>query len=553
MSPVVGADNNKHGEVADIRTLVAEGQKHLAQKDYVQARKACLTALKLNPTHRVALYFLALCDLYQDRLQEAVTVLSTLVQRHSDHVNGLVLLSKVYLRLGKHRESTRHARQALEADIRDDRVLTLVARILGESEDHRSAKAAYARALRIKPASAEHLCNYASILRIEGRIEEAIDTLERCIALDETHCKAHWMLASLQQQTLVSNHIPRLTRLRGRNDLGDTDRMLIAFALAKEFEDIGKYEQAFDRLAEGCRLKRASIQYNVNADIRQLRQLAAMFEPAYISRRCGTGYGDYAPIFVLGLPRTGSTLIEQILGAHQQIFPAGELPMLGNEIDRLFPRNADGYPDFTSGVDAEIDFEGLGRRYVDASMDFICSAQHKSAYDTSMRFVDKMPQNFMYVGFILLALPEAKVIVTERHAMDTCLSNFKQLYNDPFYQFSYQLDELGKYFLAYRQLMQHWCNQFGQRILSVSYENLVQHPKKQVARIFEHCGLEWNDEYLDRSKRDGLVATASATQVRDAINTRSVDRWKRYEGRLAPLHAQLANVGTHILCADANS
>lgn len=540
MSSVVGADINKHGKDANIGTLVAEGQKHLAQKDYVQARQACRAALNQNPTHRVALYFLALCDLYQDRLQEALTVLSTLVQRHPDHVNGLVLLSKVYLRLGKHRESTRYARQALETDIRDDRVLTLLAQILGESEDHQSAKAAYARALRIKPGSAEHLCNYASILRIEGRIEEAIDTLERCIGLDETHCKAHWMLASLQQQTLAGNHISRLTRLRGRTELGDKDRMLITFALAKEYEDIGRYEQAFDCLAEGCRIKRASLRYNINADIRQLRQLEAMFEPAYINRSFGTGYTDYAPIFVLGLPRTGSTLIEQILGAQGQVFPAGELPTFGNEVARLFPRNDDGYPDFSPVAGADVDYRALGQRYVDASIDFIGSAQHKSAFDESMRFVDKMPQNFMYIGFVLLALPEAKVVVTERSAMDSCLSNFKQLYNDPFYQFSYRLDELGEYFIAYQQLMRHWYNQFGRRLLAVNYESFVQDPEEQAARIFEHCGLEWNDEYLDHSRRDGLVATASATQVRDAINTHSVGRWKRYEEQLAQLHAQLA-------------
>lgn len=539
----MNADINKPGPAVDVRALVADGQKHLSQKDYARARQACRKVLDHDPTHRAALYLSALCELYQDRLEEAATALSTLVERHPAHVNGLVLLSKVFLRLGEHRQSTRHARQALEADIRDDRVLILLARIFGESEDHRGAKAAYERALRINPGSAARLCDYASILRIEGRIDEATDALERCIALDETHCKAHWMLSSLKRQTAADNHVARLTRLKARADLGDKGRMLIAFALAKEYEDIGEYQQAFDCLSQACRLKRDSIRYDVEADLRQFRELETLFGPGCASRMSGAGYSGCAPVFVLGLPRTGSTLIEQILGAHEHVFAAGELPTLGNEIERLFPRNADGYPDFSSTSFTEPDYHTLGRRYADNSLDFIRSAAHKSSFDPSMTFIDKMPQNFMYLGFILLALPEAKVIVTERNAMDTCLSNFKQLYNDPFYRFSYRLDELGKYFIAYRRLMRHWHALFGSRLLTVNYEQFVQDPETQAARVFEYCGLEWRPEYLDRSRRDGLVATASATQVRDAINTDAVGRWKRYERQLAPLYAQLAEAG----------
>lgn len=538
---------NKRGSATDTDCLIAAARKYFSQRYYTRAQQICRTILDQDPIHRVALYLSALCELYQDHLQEAVTALTALIEHHPDHVNGRVLLSKVYLRLGEHRQSTRYARKALAIGIEDDRVLALVAQILGESEDHESAKAAYEQAIRINPESAAHLCNYASILRIEGLIDEAIDALEKCIALDENHCKAHWMLSSLRQQTKSANHIARLERTKSRHNISEQGEMLIEFALSKEYEDIGKYEESFDCLLRACRMKRQSIDYDVERDTRLFRQLEDLFDSDYVRNMSGSGFGDYSPIFIVGLPRTGSTLIDQILAASGKLFSAGELPTFGTEMARLFHKEAGQAIDFSALRKTDVDYCELGRTYVENSIAFVKSAAHKAGFDSAVTFVDKMPQNFLYLGFIMLALPNAKIVSTHRGAVDTCLSNFKQLYNDPFYQFSYRLDEMASYFVAYHRLMQHWERLFGERIFSVKYEDFVIRPEFNAERVFEYCGVAWEREYLERARRSRFVATASATQVREAINVSSINRWKKYSRQLSSVVAQLGQAGLDIV------
>ena len=314
---------------------------------------------------------------------------------------------------------------------------------------------------------------------------------------------------------------------------------MINFALSNEYEDIGEYEKSFDYLLQACNSKRKSIDYDAEKDTLQFRQLEDLFDSVYVHKNSGSGYMDYAPIFILGMPRTGSTLIEQILGANRKLFAAGEMSTFGSEIARLFYSQAKNTLDFSTLDSIRINYHDLGRTYVNNSMAFISSARHKSIFDSSLTFIDKMPQNFIYIGFILLALPNAKIIVTQKGAMDTCLSNFKQLYNDPFYQFSYQLEEMGKYYIEYRRLMQHWQELFGRQIFTIKYEQFVSNPEFVTDKILKYCGLPSNHKYLDYARQNTLVATASATQVRKSIHKNSVNRWRKYQRQLSPLLAQL--------------
>ena len=519
--------------------LLVKAQQYYSKKGYIQAQRICGKILNKNPTHKVALYLLALCELYSGHQNDAATTLKKLVKRYPKHINGLVLLSKIYLSLGDHLQSTQYARQALDLNVKDDRVLALLAGIFGNSEDHYSAKIAYERAIQISPDNAAHRCNYASILRIEGRIDETINTLEKCIELDANNCKAHWILSSLKRQTRKDNHVQRLKQVRDNAKINSEGKMLINFALSNEYEDIGEYKWSFDHLSQACSLKRKSIQYDFEKDKLQFRQLEDLFDSAYIRKNSDSGYTDYAPIFILGMPRTGSTLIEQILGANKKLFAAGELSTFGNEITNLFQSQTNQTLDFSTLDSLEVNYHELGRAYVSKSMAFIHSAKHKSAFDSSITFIDKMPQNFFYIGFIFLALTNAKIIVTEKGAMDTCLSNFKQLYNDPFYQFSYQLDELGKYFIEYHRLMRHWKSLFGRRLFIIKYEKFVNNPELNAEKIFKYCGLTWNNEYLEYARQAAHVATASATQIRNPIHKNSVNRWQKYQRQLSPLVAQL--------------
>ena len=532
-------DSHKQPSSAETDPLLFKAKTFYSQKDYAQAQQFCHEILIRNPTHKAALYLLALCKLYSDQQEEAVTALAQLVTHYPKHVNGLVLLSKIHSSLGDYPRSSQYARKVLELDVGDDRVLALLAGIFGKSEDHYSAKLAYEKAIQLNPDNAAHLCNYASILRIEGRIDETISVLEKCIELDGNHCKAHWMLSSLKRQTNTDNHIQRLKQIRDNKNINREGKMLINFALSNEYEDIGEYEKSFDYLLQACNSKRKSIDYDAEKDTLQFRQLEDLFDSVYVHKNSGSGYMDYAPIFILGMPRTGSTLIEQILGANRKLFAAGEMSTFGSEIARLFYSQAKNTLDFSTLDSIRINYHDLGRTYVNNSMAFISSARHKSIFDSSLTFIDKMPQNFIYIGFILLALPNAKIIVTQKGAMDTCLSNFKQLYNDPFYQFSYQLEEMGKYYIEYRRLMQHWQELFGRQIFTIKYEQFVSNPEFVTDKILKYCGLPSNHKYLDYARQNTLVATASATQVRKSIHKNSVNRWRKYQRQLSPLLAQL--------------
>lgn len=523
--------------------LLARAREHYSRNEYAPARSICREILDHNPTHRVALYLSAVCSIHSDQYDDAVTSLSMLVTHYPDHISSLLLLGKVYLRLGDYRQSVLCARKALDLNVTDDRVLALLADLFGKSEDHYGAKAAYERAIEINPRNAAHWCNYASILRIEGRIDDAVNALEKCIELDAGHCKAHWMLSSLKTQTESENHIRRLQQVGVSHNMNERGEILISYALSKEYEDVGEYEKSFDYLSRACALKRKSIQYDLERDTLPLRQLEEAFDSEYAGRISGSGYMDSAPVFIVGLPRTGSTLIEQILGASGKLIVAGELPFFGNEVARMFQGRTGNTVDFSALKTKRLDYRELGQRYTQESIAFIQSARHKAACDSSRTFIDKMPRNFLYVGFILSALPQAKVIVTQRNGMDTCLSNLKQLYNDPFYQFSYRLDEMGAYFIAYHRLMQHWLGLFGDRILTVNYEELVDKPEAYAKRMYEYCGVSWDRTYLDYAKRGSLVATASATQVREAISRNSVNRWMRYSQPLQPLLSQLSEAG----------
>ena len=531
-------DSDQQPSSAESDRLLFKAQQYYSQKGYAQAQQLCRKILIKESTHKAALYLLALCELYSGHQDKAINALVKLVRHFPKHIHGLVLLSKIYSGLGDYQQSTQYARKVLELDVKDDRVLALLAGIFGKSEDHYSARLAYEKAIRIRPDKAVHLCNYASILRIEGRIDEAVSVLEKCVELDANHCKAHWMLSSLKRQTNKNNHIRRLKQVLD-NNINNEGKILINFALSNEYEDIEEYDKSFDYLSQACNLKRQSIHYDAEKDTLQFRQLEELFDSAYLQKNSGFGYVDYAPIFILGMPRTGSTLIEQILGADKKLFAAGEMSTFGNEISRLFYSQSKQTLDFSTLDSIEIDYHELGRSYVNNSMAFINSAKHKSTFDSSLTFIDKMPQNFLYIGFILLALPNTKIIITQKGAMDTCLSNFKQLYNDHFYQYSYQLEEMGNYYIECHRLMRHWQSLFGHRIFTIKYEQFVNNPELETRKIFEFCGLPWSESSMDYTKQNTLVATASATQVRKDIHKKSVNRWQKYRRQLSPLLAQL--------------
>ena len=307
-----------------------------------------------------------------------------------------------------------------------------------------------------------------------------------------------------------------LEALAASDDLPADQALYIHFALAKALDDVRDYGRAFEHLRQGNALKRERIDYDETGTLKLFEHISAVFDRGLFDRFQGQGDPSSVPVFVLGMPRSGSTLIEQILASHPQIHAAGELTILEN-----------------SPMDVTA-FRRLGQSYL---------SQLPKVPDEKIRIVDKLPGNFLRIGLIRLMLPNARIIHTMRDPIDTCLSCYSKLFNTGL-PFTYDLAELGRYYRAYSELMAHWRSVLPPgAMLDVSYEDVVDDLEGQARRLIDYCGLPWDDRCIDFHRSNRPVRTASAVQVRQPLFRSSLQRWRNYESGLAPLLDELANGG----------
>ncbi|MCK4507344.1 MAG: sulfotransferase, partial [Desulfuromonadales bacterium] len=310
------------------------------------------------------------------------------------------------------------------------------------------------------------------------------------------------------------------------DELPEMKAMSLQFALGKSYDDIKEYDKAFPHFIEGCRIKRSQFEYNADNQERTCKDIAEYFNEENISRLSGGTTPSDRPIFVLGMPRSGTTLVETILASHPAVYGAGELyDLLKVANQPKLGAKSEGFPISMQGLTAD-DVKEMGERYL------VGLRKHN---DDAKRVTDKMPANYMALGLIHLMLPEAKIVHVMRNPADICLSNFtKNFHNSQLH--SYDLVEMGRNYVSYAKLMEHWRAVLPEgSFYEVQYEQLVTDPDKQSRSLVEYCGLEWNDACLTPHKTERGVKTASVTQVRQPVYTDSVERWRRYEKYLQPL------------------
>ena len=316
-----------------------------------------------------------------------------------------------------------------------------------------------------------------------------------------------------------------MERRLAEEPLDEDARVHFLFTLGKALEDQQEYARAFELYEEGCALQRMRIAYDpVDTEVINER-IREVFTAEFIAEHSGHGCADPAPIFIVGLPRSGSTLIEQILASHSQVEGTAELPDVGRVIGSL-PARCEGQP-YPEGLRllAEGEWCQLGELYL----------EHTRRHRTGLpRFTDKMPNNFPSIGLIHLMLPHAKVIDARRHPLDSCFGSFKQHFAQG-QTFTYDLVEIGEYFLEYRRMMRHWQQVLPGRVLEVRYEDMVNDQEGQTRRLLEYCGLPWEDSCLRFYETKRAVRTASSEQVRQPIYTSSVNHWRHFRDELAPL------------------
>lgn len=412
------------------------------------------------------------------------------------------------------------------------------------ADDYPAALAAYSQALTLQPAEPRYWFNRAAVRRFLGEFDLAERDYDRALELDPADGQAWLNRSDLRVQSPERNHLQALDAALASGSHDWRFRVPLQYALAKEYEDVGDYALSWCHLHAGAQLRRRFLQYDPQTDLDTVDWLIAAFPQALPPSDLRPGPAPQ-PIFVVGLPRTGSTLVDRILGSHTAVHTAGELNDFGfSVIDhareqlRRVP-GAAGTPSRKELVlaSAHLDFAALGADYLRR-----VQPRLPSTGAPPQRFTDKLPLNYLYCGLIARALPGARIVHVTRHPMAVCYAMFKVLF-DQGYPFSYDLDEIADYYIAYRRLMTHWERTLPGRIHHIAYEDLVSDPEHQARALLAAVDLPWQEECLQSHRNQAPVATASASQVRRPIYSSSVALWRHYEPQLAPLRARLLAAG----------
>lgn len=395
-----------------------------------------------------------------------------------------------------------------------------------------AAAEAYAAVLDAHPDQALSWMSYGHVLKTLGRQAEAVDAYRRCLALDAGQGEAWWSLANLKTVRFTEADVTAM-RMALDADLPGVERLQVHFALGKALEDAGRYGEAFGHYVQGNALQRARLDYDAAETTGQMRRAKALLGRSFFSARAGQGAPEPDPIFIVGLPRSGSTLVEQILASHSAVEGTQELPYIPALAARLggpARREAEGaYPDVLAVLSPQ-ELSELGREY-------LAHARAHRKLDRPL-FIDKLPNNFAHIGLIHLILPNAKIIDARRHPLGCCLSGFKQHFavGQPF---TYDLTDIGRYYADYVELMAHFDAVLPGRVHRVIYERMVADPEGETRALLDHCGLAFEPACLKFYENRRAVRTASSEQVRQPIFPDAAGHWRHFEPWLEPLKAAL--------------
>jgi len=433
--------------------------------------------------------------------------------------------------VGQQMEALQLADEAVAGDIGDAFTADTIGVVYSRTGFHEKAIPCYERAVELDPAPANFHYNLGAALQFAGDFEAAESAYEETIKRQPDSYRAYSALVSLSRQTPDKNYLAKLKELFEAQQADPDKALHLGHAIAKTLEDLGRYEESFDWLVRAKCGKREEIGYRPETDLELFTAAAESVETPVPTGDAGS---DASPIFIVGLPRTGTTLVDRILSSHPDVVSAGELNTFAGLVKACAGSSSNLVLDAETLRNAtRADLAGIGRAYIEKTSRLARGAE---------RFTDKMPLNFFYVSLINRALPNARIVALRRDPVDSCLSNFRQLFATGFsyYNYSLDIDDTGTYYRGFDRLLATWRRSMPtSRYMELKYEDIVTDQENQTRRLLSFCGLSWNEACLRFHENEAPVATASSVQVRQPLYTGSIDRWKKYGSRLDGLRLAL--------------
>lgn len=508
----------------------------LVEERIPEAEGALREHLKRNPTDVAAIRMLAEVAARLGRYADAETLLARCLELAPGFTGARHNYATVLHRQGKSEAALAEVGRLLAEEPRNPGFRNLNAAILARIGDYAESIGEYQRVLAEYPRQPKVWMSLGHALKTAGRHAESIEAYRRCSALAPHLGEAYWSLANLKTFRFTDDEVAAMRAQLARADLSHEDRFHFEFSLAKALEDAGAYEESFAHYAAGNRLRRAMIRYDPIENHAHVERSKKLFTREFFAARADWGAPAPDPIFVVGLPRSGSTLIEQILASHSQVEGTMELPdvaILARQVGARTTRTeGTAYPRALTKFSAQ-EIAALGDRYLQQTR-----IQRKEG---TPYFIDKMPNNFTHVGFIHLMLPNARIVDARRHPLGCCLSGFKQHFARG-QNFSYDLAEIGRYYRDYVELMAHFDEVLPGRVHRVFYENMIDDTEGEVRRLLDYCRLPFEAGVLRFHENQRAVRTASSEQVRRPINRDGMDQWRHFAPWLQPLESALGEV-----------
>ena len=503
--------------------LLYKGVRHLHASRYRKAEDAFKKVLIEDENNIDALRFMGILAFKSGNHDIAEAMLTKALKLDPTYSLVWANLAQVFSVTGQLDKAKKSFKNILSMEPKNGLIWAEYGTVLTKLANYEEGRDAYLKALEFKPDSPRVHLSLGHVYKTMGEIDNSIDSYKNTILQNNLSGEAYWSLANLKTYSFSENEIKDMEdTLKG--DMSDIERSQMHFALGKAYEVKKDFDKSFKNYYEGNKVKKGLIKYSSDDTTDNTKRILNFFNKENIQKLAKSSTGDRDPIFVLGMPRSGSTLVDQIISSHSKVDGTQELPNIIKIAAELNSNNQKNYPEVLKELD-ESKLSNLGKDYI---------SETAWARDNAPFFIDKMPNNFIHIGLIKTILPNAKIIDTRRDPMDTCFSCFKQFFARG-QLFTYSLEDLGNYYTDYIRAMNHWHNVYGKDIYTVHYDNVINETEETIRELIDYCELPFEKECLEFYNSSRPVKTPSAEQVRQPIYKSGLNYWKNYEKHLLPL------------------